>query len=75
MLWKASVPESRKNLNGLGLKNSRSQIKIINKYLCPILLHDRNSILKFMYSEKATKFCEISTNYLTGSKAFKIVSS
>ena len=21
----------------------------------------------FMYSEKATKFCEISTNYLTGS--------
>ena len=25
------------------------------------------SILKFIYSEKATKFCEISTNYLTGS--------
>ena len=24
--------------------------------------------LKFIYSEKATKFCEISTNYLTGSK-------
>ena len=24
-------------------------------------------ILKFIYSEKATKFCEISTNYLTGS--------
>ena len=24
-------------------------------------------LLKFMYSEKATKFCEISTNYLTGS--------
>ena len=23
--------------------------------------------LKFIYSEKATKFCEISTNYLTGS--------
>ena len=23
--------------------------------------------IKFMYSEKATKFCEISTNYLTGS--------
>ena len=24
-------------------------------------------LLKFIYSEKATKFCEISTNYLTGS--------
>ena len=24
-------------------------------------------IIKFIYSEKATKFCEISTNYLTGS--------
>ena len=24
-------------------------------------------VLKFIYSEKATKFCEISTNYLTGS--------
>ena len=24
-------------------------------------------IVKFIYSEKATKFCEISTNYLTGS--------
>ena len=23
--------------------------------------------LKFIYSEKATKFCKISTNYLTGS--------
>ena len=23
--------------------------------------------VKFIYSEKATKFCEISTNYLTGS--------
>ena len=26
-----------------------------------------STILKFIYSEKATKFCEISTNYLTGS--------
>ena len=25
------------------------------------------SSVKFIYSEKATKFCEISTNYLTGS--------
>ena len=24
-------------------------------------------LVKFIYSEKATKFCEISTNYLTGS--------
>ena len=24
-------------------------------------------LIKFIYSEKATKFCEISTNYLTGS--------
>ena len=24
--------------------------------------------VKFIHSEKATKFCEISTNYLTGSK-------
>ena len=27
-----------------------------------------NLILKFIYSEKATKFCEISATYLTGSK-------
>jgi hypothetical protein len=25
------------------------------------------AVLKFIYSERATKFCEISTNYLTGS--------
>jgi hypothetical protein len=27
----------------------------------------KNAYIKFIYSEKATKFCEISTNYLTGS--------
>ena len=26
----------------------------------------RIDLVKFIYSEKATKFCEISTNYLTG---------
>ena len=26
-----------------------------------------STILQFIYSEKATKFCEVSTNYLTGS--------
>jgi hypothetical protein len=29
--------------------------------------HKKLFQLKFMYSEKATKFCEISTNHLTGS--------
>ena len=28
---------------------------------------EEHSKLKFIYSEKATKFCKISTNYLTGS--------
>ena len=29
---------------------------------------DEVSVVKFIYSEKATKLCKISTNYLTGSK-------
>ena len=33
----------------------------LKKYL------EDKTILKFIYSEKAIKFCEISTNYLTGS--------
>ena len=28
---------------------------------------DDVEVIKFIYSEKATQFCEISTNYLTGS--------
>ena len=31
------------------------------------LVKYRGRYLKFIYSEKATKFCEISANYLTGS--------
>ena len=31
-----------------------------------MFLKKKNIDLKFIYSEKATKICEISTNYLTG---------
>ena len=32
-----------------------------------IVKQGHDLLLKFIYSEKATKFCELSTNYLTGS--------
>ena len=38
--------------------------KICNRYLVKIQFV---KLVKFIYSEKATKFCKISTNYLTGS--------
>ena len=31
-----------------------------------LFLEIKPSLVKFIYSEKATKFCEISTNYSTG---------
>ena len=36
-------------------------------------LGGKDQIVKFIYSEKASKFCEISTNYLTGSTWGKLV--
>ena len=39
----------------------------IMKYEYASLAFLSENLIKFIYSEKATKFCEISTNYLTGS--------
>ena len=41
--------------------------KIILLKHFPQFNHNKCSMIKFIYSEKATKFSEISTNYLTGS--------
>ena len=50
------------------IKTSFCQLPKINQdwYKVTHFVYEFVSV-KFMYSEKATKFCEISTNYLTGS--------
>ena len=68
--------QRRRNMRG----KNKSIIKVFIYIfpLCQTSMHRRykerckivassSSALKFIYSEKATKFCEISTNYLTGS--------
>ena len=55
------------------LIDQRFLTKVINFFLefpfvyFSCLFSESPFCLKFIYSEKATKFCEISTNYLTGS--------